>query len=574
MNNTAIVLFAYSRVSSLIQVIDSLKNNPESKKFDLIVFSDAPKSEKYNSAVKEVRDYLPKVCGFLSVSIYYREENFGLSKNIIEGISDVLSSYERVIVLEDDIVVSPFFLRFMNEALDRYSEDNRVISVHGYVYPVQMLPEAFFLRGADCWGWATWRRGWKLFNPDGQFLFDELKRKKQLKAFDFNGAFSYSGMLQDQINGLNDSWAVRWHASAFLANKLTLYPGRSLVNNIGNDGSGTHCASTKSFYSEFSKSPIRLDEVIVEESVKAKKIFEDFFWVRQRLFQRIRHRLIPQNIRQKLIFLAKNWLPPVIVLKLRRHFNLGGGITFKGPFGTWDEATNHSSGYDGKQILEKVLNVTLKVKRGEAVFERDSVIFDKIQYAWPVTACLMWVAARNEGRLSVLDFGGSLGTSYFQNRGFLKDLPYFRWSVVEQEHFVDAGRKHIQDDRLIFYSTITECLVEEKPNFVLLSSVLQYIKDPYAILDEIIQSDVEIILIDRTPFHEGGGDIVAVQNVPESIYSASYPMWILSKKSLISHLSKNFILMAEDFSPEGFIPFKKTDFSFSGIVMRRRYYQG
>lgn len=166
----------------------------------------------------------------------------------------------------------------MNEALDRFAEEERVISVHGYVYPTdQTWPEAFFLCGADCWGWATWRRGWVHFNPDGQFLLDELTRENLLKAFDFNGAYGFSAMLKGQINGSNDSWAVRWHASAFLANKLTLYPGRSLTHNIGNDSTGTHCGTSTVFDSELSVTPIRLDSVVIEESEVARKTIEDFF---------------------------------------------------------------------------------------------------------------------------------------------------------------------------------------------------------------------------------------------------------------------------------------------------------
>jgi hypothetical protein len=139
------------------------------------------------------------------------------------------------------------------------------------------LPEAFFLPGADCWGWATWRRGWRLFNPNGQFLHDELRRRNLLNAFDFNGTYGYSKMLEGQIKGLNDSWAVRWYASAFLANKLTLYPGRSLVHNIGNDSSGTHCSDVSTHDAELSRTPVDLNEIEVVPSVVGQAAFEAFF---------------------------------------------------------------------------------------------------------------------------------------------------------------------------------------------------------------------------------------------------------------------------------------------------------
>jgi hypothetical protein len=201
-----------------------------------------------------------------------------LAQSVIEGVSQVLSEYDRVIVLEDDLVTSPHFLTYMNEALDRFEHDERVISIHGYSYPVkQPLPEAFFLRGADCWGWATWKRGWSLFNPDGQVLFDKLAANKLLYAFDFNGTYSYSKMLQGQIAGLNDSWAVRWYASAFLADKLTLYPGRSLVHNIGNDGTGTHHEFRSSYDTSVSATKIDLTSIEVIPSSVGRMAFESFF---------------------------------------------------------------------------------------------------------------------------------------------------------------------------------------------------------------------------------------------------------------------------------------------------------
>ncbi len=145
--------------------------------------------------------------------------------------TEVLDRYQKVIVLEDDLVISPHFLQFMNEALDLYKKEDNVISITAYIYPVEgPLPETFFLRGADCWGWATWKRGWNLFQADGLALLKKLEEQKLERDFDFDGAYPYTQMLKDQISGKNNSWAVRWYASAFLAGKLTLYPGE--VNTL------------------------------------------------------------------------------------------------------------------------------------------------------------------------------------------------------------------------------------------------------------------------------------------------------------------------------------------------------
>jgi hypothetical protein len=242
------------------------------------VYSDAARSPENLSLVGAVRTYLTTITGFRSIKVVYRPNNFGLSKSIIHGVTEVLKQFDRAIFLEDDMITSPYFLTYMNEALEKFSNDDRIVCIHGYVYPTtQSLPEAFFLKGADCWGWGTWKRGWEYFSEDGQFLLNELNRRKLIYSFDFNGAYPYSKMLKNQCEGANDSWAIRWYASAFLSSKLTLYPGRSLVSNIGNDNSGIHCAKSVHLDTGISQSPIKLDEIKIEESKQSRKIFEIYF---------------------------------------------------------------------------------------------------------------------------------------------------------------------------------------------------------------------------------------------------------------------------------------------------------
>lgn len=245
---------------------------------DLTVYSDAPKSEAQAEKVRQVREYIDNIQGFRSVTVVRRETNFGLARSIIEGVSATLDKYGRIIVLEDDMITSPHFLAYMNEALDRFANDDRVACIHGYVFPLkQKLPEAFFLPGADCWGWATWDRGWASFNSDGQYLLDEIKRRGLTRTLDYNGAYPFSRMLEDQIKGKNDSWAVRWYTSAFLEGKLTLHPGRSLVHNIGNDKSGTHSGASPELDVKLSEAPIDLSKVNVEPCDWCRKAFEEFF---------------------------------------------------------------------------------------------------------------------------------------------------------------------------------------------------------------------------------------------------------------------------------------------------------
>jgi putative methyltransferase (TIGR04325 family) len=267
--------------------------------------------------------------------------------------------------------------------------------------------------------------------------------------------------------------------------------------------------------------------------------------------------------------IAKDWLPPAVVHALRPLLRTRG-IRFQGNYATWEAARAQCTGYDAESILTKVLEATLKVKRGEAACERDSVLFDEIEYVWPVTAALMWAAAQNAGRLDVLDFGGALGSSYYQNHAFLANLPQVRWSVIEQEHYVQAGRQHIQDDTLRFYSSIDDCLANNKPNVVLLSSVLQYLPVVDSVIKQINDSGATILIIDKTPFSNEQCNKICVQNVPESICKASYPMKIFSLDKFIVDMV-DWDIFEKFRSPEGsLITESGLALTFQGFILRRK----
>jgi GT2 family glycosyltransferase len=296
-----IALFVYNRPEHTRKTIAALKKNTLASASDLIVFSDAPKTSQLDSSVQEVRAILGSIDGFKSVKIIERDKNWGLSKSIIDGVSRVCCDYGKVIVLEDDLVTSPYFLKFMNDGLDYYESEIRVISVHGYIYPArENFPRTFFLRGADCWGWATWKRGWDLFEPDPQKLYDAVHTGGEVNTFDFEGNYGYANMLKQQIDGKVNSWAIRWYASAFLANKLTLYPGVSLVNNIGNDSSGTHCGSTDVFTGEIAEQPVVVGGIPV---VANRPAYEAVC----RYFKSLRLSLIGRIV-NKISSLRRRWL--------------------------------------------------------------------------------------------------------------------------------------------------------------------------------------------------------------------------------------------------------------------------
>ena len=237
-----IVLFVYNRAKHTRQTIEALQRNELAKESVLIIFSDAAKSQQQEEPVNEVRQYIQQINGFKSVSIVERENNFGLANSIIDGVTSILNEYGRIIVLEDDLIVTPHFLAFMNRALDKYETETQVIQVSGYMFPItiEIKEDALFLPLTTSWGWATWKRAWELFDPEAKGYARVKTDLKLRKQFNLDGAYDYFSMLEAQLAGKVDSWAVRWQLSSFLNNKLTVYPKISLIVNAGFDGSGTH----------------------------------------------------------------------------------------------------------------------------------------------------------------------------------------------------------------------------------------------------------------------------------------------------------------------------------------------
>jgi len=266
------------------------------------------------------------------------------------------------------------------------------------------------------------------------------------------------------------------------------------------------------------------------------------------------------------IFL-RQWLPPVLY---RRLLDLSGNSTrFSVPQPNWKTALEHSTSYHSAELFEKVKIAALKVKNGEAAFERDSVVFDEIQYPFPLLACLQRISSARNNCLNVLDFGGSLGSTYFQCRNFLLGLDHLKWSIIEQPHFVEYGKKHIADDTLEFYDSIDEALTIDKPDVILLSSVLQYIERPYELLDKMKLANVEYILFDRTPCSSNSTEQITIQTVPSSIYSASYPAWVFDCNGIATYFSGTHRLLLGFDADDEEINMGDIQVKFKGFLFQR-----
>lgn len=239
-----IAIFAYNRPEHLRKTVEALAGDPLARHSDLFIFSDNAKTSEHAANVALVRGYVSRITGFQSVNITERVENMGLANSIEAGVSSLCNRFGRVIVLEDDLLVRPGFLEFINTALDRYENEKSVYQVSGYMYPGDYISsdDACFLPLISCWGWGTWKRAWSEFNLDLSGL-DDLKTNADLAyRFNINGSYDYLGMARQQKTGKINSWGICWYLNVFMKNGLTLFPRKSFVQNIGVDSSGTHGA--------------------------------------------------------------------------------------------------------------------------------------------------------------------------------------------------------------------------------------------------------------------------------------------------------------------------------------------
>jgi putative methyltransferase (TIGR04325 family) len=265
---------------------------------------------------------------------------------------------------------------------------------------------------------------------------------------------------------------------------------------------------------------------------------------------------------------VRRWVPPDAIAL--GNAILGRGIRFKGEYATWAEAEAHATGYQAQAILDRAVAATETVRSGRGAFDCDGVSFAAPVHPFPLLAGLLLTAARDHGRLSALDFGGALGSSYFQCRPWLNGLEEFRWTIVEQEHFVAAGRQRFETEELRFASSIGEAVSAAAPNVALLSGVLQYLSEPARVLAELADAGPQTIVIDRTPQIDGPRSIITVQHVPAEIVKSSYPARLFTLADLIEPLAARYSALAEFDGRDGVILSLGRRIEFKGMILTKR----
>lgn len=263
--------------------------------------------------------------------------------------------------------------------------------------------------------------------------------------------------------------------------------------------------------------------------------------------------------------IIKDFIPPVVARLVKKI--TGAEFGFFGDYKTWEDAGKCSPGYDSDVIFERVRDSLVKVRDGKAVYERDSVLFDQIEYSWPLLSGLMLAAAENGGSLSVLDFGGSLGSTFFQNQKFLKCIPKLKWNIVEHKKIVEYGRRFFENDILRFYFEPEECFaVNPDINVIILSSVIHYMEKPYDIIKRLLSKNADYIIVDRTPLLRGSAEKIVIQKISPEIAAISCPAWLLSRERFLASFSGAYDLFEE------FEGFEKINIEcdFKGFIFKKK----
>ena len=287
-----IVLFTYNRLEETKQTVEALQKNFLASDSVLFIFSDGYKNEESKNKVEAVRNYIHSIGGFKKVNVFESKKNKGLANSIIYGVSQVLKDFESVIVLEDDLITSPNFLDFMNQALCFYNNDNSVFSISGYTMNLKSLKnlskDFYFGHRSSSWGWATWKNEWKSVDWDVINYNDFIKSKKKKKKFNIGGS-DMAGMLKAQMDGSIDSWAIRFCYQQYLNKQACVFPQVSKIQSIGFSKEATHTNGARKFITKIDESYrrsfnfenfIAYDKILVEE-------FNKKFSVKQRIFDRI-----------------------------------------------------------------------------------------------------------------------------------------------------------------------------------------------------------------------------------------------------------------------------------------------
>jgi len=522
-----IVLFAYARPSHLARVLACLKENNVPL---IYAFCDGAKGAADGAAVAEVRALLRAV-DWTEVRLTERTHNLGLGRNVLGGVTEVAEQHEAFIVWEDDLICVAGTYDWLCAALRHYAGEERVMSVAAWTHPRVTPPavgdQPYFDARAECWVWGGYARSWRGMEMSAP-------NKMAAAAERGIGPAAYGSdlprMARDEAR--KNIWAVRWLYHHLQYGGLCLRPPWSMVEHIGFDPGATNAGAAMGWENPVLRHvpPIPAIWPGVVEHAECRRLWrtatvESGQGAISRL-KRVVRRVVPRN-----------WLAPVE----RRFFR----VWWEGVYSDWAAASADCSGYDAPAIIAKVVAAARLVRDGRATYERDGVAFHQPAPWWPGLKVLQDAARARGGALTVLDFGGSLGSLYFQNRRQLQIAGPLRWRVIELLALVKLGQQEFQSEELEFYASVSGACADTVPDVLLLGSVMPYLPDPLEILAGLLRTGATHVVIERTGFVTEGRARLTVQRVPRSIYPARYPCWFLNRGDLLSTIGSAYRLVHE-----------------------------
>jgi len=467
MNKLApIVIFTYSRLDSLKKTIKYLKLNRLSKYSDLYIFSDHYRSRIDKESVLEVRKFLKHINGFKKIKIIFRKRNFGLSKNIVSGVSLIVKKYGKIIVLEDDILVSSNFLNYMNFALNKYQSNKKVWHINSWNYQLgkdNNFTNTFFTRLMNCWGWGTWSDRWKYFSKDTNAILRKFNTK-DIYGFNMDNSFNYWSQILRNKKGIINTWAIFWYASIYKKKSLCLSPTESLSNNIGFDNfSESQPNELNSFY----------------------MINKDFFLKKKKFFT------FPNEVEENTFFFKKI----ISILKSTKKNNFFVRFLLKLlrylKFNSFSSANFISkyillSGYNSL-LINKFKVDTFKNQKKINLINSPSfkLLFDTI---------LLYKKKYGKFPKKILDVGGGLGENILSLKNTYKIK--INCTILENDTLVRIIKEN-KFTHCNFISIKKEIPLGEKFDIIFLSASLEYINSPYKLLKQLSEFTQKIIVIGR-----------------------------------------------------------------------------
>ena len=560
------VLPVYARPAHLRRVLACLR----AERVPLIAaFADGAKTPADGERVAEVRAML-RAIDWCEVRVTERESNLGLGRNVLAAVSEIAAAYPTFLVWEDDLVCMPGAFAWLSAALRHYVDDRRVMSVTGWTHPeicpadVEAAAAPYFDGRAECWVWGGYARSWQGMESTA------LEKVAALRAGGISpDAYGADLPRMARIESRRNIWAVRWLLHHLEQGGLCLRPPWSMVEHIGFDELATNSIAAERWANPSLRPappiPASWPEAVENSECRAlwrKANPPESVVTRLRAKVRARARRWSSRVRT----VARAMVPEGVRSRVRQRF---GWKWFRGDYGTWAEARAASGGYEAGSILDRVLTAALQVKAGQAAFERDSVLFAEPEPDAPLLAALEAVRQSIDGPLRVLDFGGSLGSTYWRLRAHMPPEAILAWDVVEQPSFVTAGRRHLREGPLDFHFTMSEATAARAHDVLLCATALQYLEHPERALAEWRELPIPFLLLSNLPLHTTGPTRLRVQHVPPSIYSASYPVRFFNRAEFIAGLEPHFDIVRA-FASEAVWPVEDGWYPSSGLLLRRK----